>query len=166
VAIRERGYPFIGIIERSPWPEDRRVSSFLTETVRGSIINYDGSKRNYSFELTKPWIEGKDGHGIGEWIEITPVVNVSGILFFNGYIDPNRPDLFYANSRIKEVLVTSKQYSWTYQIQDTPNPQILPLPDKFDDILRFTIKDVYEGNRYSDTCLAGIYFLLVYSGRR
>ena len=175
VTIRERRSPFIGIIGRgspltpgSPFEFNKRMSSFLTETVSGSIKNYDWSNQRIAYRVTDPWIEGKDGHGIGEWIEVRPgghADNISGILFFNGYIDPNRPDLFYANSRIKEVLVTSKQYSWTYQIQDTPNPQIMPLPDKFDDILRFTINDVYEGNRYSDTCLAGIYFLLIYRGR-
>jgi hypothetical protein len=163
VTIREGRYPFIGFAGQ--WSFDTRVSSFLTETVSGSVKNYDGFPEKYQFELRKPWVEGVDGHGIGEWLETRPIgspSNLSGILFFNGYIDPNRPDLFYANSRIKEVLVTSTQYSWTYQIQDTPNPQIMPLPENFDDILRFTIMDVYEGSRYSDTCLAGIYFLLVY----
>jgi hypothetical protein len=79
----------------------------------------------------------------------------------DGYINPSRPDLFYANSRIKEVLVSSEKGSWIFQIQDTPHPQILPLPDSFDAVLRFTIMDVYEGNRYSDTSLAGIYFLRI-----
>ena len=166
VTIREERYPYIGVTGQLP--TYRRVSSFMTETVRGSIINYDGSNEKYFMELKKPWVEGVEGHGIGEWIEVKYAGNkdgISGILFFNGYIDPNRPDLFYANSRIKEVLVTSKQYSWTYQIQDTPNPQILPLPKNFDDIIRFTIMDVYEGSRYSDTSVAGIYFLHIL-GRR
>jgi len=172
VTIRERRDPFIGIAERGsplipgfPFDFNHQVSSFLTETVSDSVKNYNWSNQRGAYKVTNPWVEGVDGHGIGEWIEVRSgghPDNISGILFFNGYIDPNRPDLFYANSRIKEVLVTSSQYSWTYQIQDTPNPQIMPLPKNFDDVLRFTIKDVYEGNRYSDTCLAGIYFLLVY----
>jgi len=172
VTIRERRDPAVGVLTRgspltpgSPFEFNRRMSSFLTETVSGNIKNYDWSNQRIAYQVTNPWVEGVDGHGIGEWVEVRPgghPGNLSGILFFNGYIDPNRPDLFYANSRIKEVLVTSRQYSWTYQLQDTPNPHILPLPKNFDDILRFTIKDVYEGSRYSDTSVAGIYFLLVY----
>jgi len=150
------------ITGRSPFFPANRVSSFLTETLRDDrTIKYDGSKEKYYYELTKPWVEGEDDHGIGEWIETTPGTDVFKIVFFNGFINPNRPDLFYANSRIKEVNVSTEWDSWTFQIQDTPNPQILPLPDRFNDILHFTIKDVYEGTRYSDTCLAGIYFLRI-----
>jgi len=161
VYVGEKVSPFIGIMGKSFWEHDIKVSSFLTETIRGKIIKYDGTYGKYAFELTKPWIEGVDGYGIGEWIEVKPVGHVCGIMFFNGYIDPNRPDLYYANSRIKEVIVTSKQYSWTFSIEDIPGPQILPLPDSFNDVLRFTIKDVYKGTKYSDTCLAGIYFLRI-----
>ncbi len=161
VSVGEGIRPFIGITGKSPWEHDNKVSSFLTETIRGKTIEYNGSHENYYYELIKPWVEGRDDYGIGEWLETKPAGNVCGIVFFNGYIDPNRPDLYYANSRIKEVQVTTKDYSWTFQIEDTPNPQILPLPDGFNDILHFTIKDVYKGTRYSDTCLAGIYFLRV-----
>jgi len=161
VYVGEKVSSFVGIIGKSTWPGNIKASSFLTETIGGKIIKYDGTFEKYVYELTKPWVEGVDGYGIGEWIEVKPLTNVCGIVFFNGYIDPNRPDLYYANSRIKEVIVTSKQYSWTFHIEDTPNPQILPLPDSFNDVLRFTIKDVYKGTKYSDTCLAGIYFLRI-----
>ena len=151
--------PFIGITGQ--WTDSRRVSSFLTEYVRGKEIKYDGSKEKYYYELTKPWVEGVEGNGINEWIEIEPFGKVCGIVFFNGYIDPNRPDLFYANSRIKEIKINSNQGEFNFQIKDTPCPQILSFPNSFDGKLRLTIKDVYEGIKYSDTSLAGIYFLMV-----
>jgi hypothetical protein len=159
----ERGILMYMAIDRR---SGRNVSSFLTETGRGETINYDGSHEKYFFELTKPWVEGVEGQGMGEWLETYPVGNASDcdIVFFNVYIDPNRPDLYYANSRIKEVTVTSGQNTQMFQIQDTPNFQILSLPDgfyDFYDLLRFTIKDIYEGSRYTDTCLAGIYFLRI-----
>ena len=150
---------FVGITGRNPFHHN--VSSFLTETIRGKTIKYDGTNENYYYELTKPWVEGAEGYGIGEWIEKQPAGNAHGIVFFNGYIDPNRPDLYYANSRIKEVAVTSKQGEFIFPIRDIPNPQILLLPEGFNEILRFTIKDVYRGSKYSDTCLAGIYFLRI-----
>lgn len=159
VSVGEGIRPFVGITGQ--WSSSRQVSSFLTETIRGKRIEYDGSKEKYYYELTKPWVEGVDGYGIREWIEVEPFGNTRKIVFFNGYIDPNRPDLFYSNSRIKEIVVTTKQGEQTFQIHDTPNPQILALPNIVDHKIRITITDVYKGNRFSDTCLAGIYFLRI-----
>jgi hypothetical protein len=129
--------------------------------VRGKTVKYDGSHKKYYYELTKPWVEGKPGYGVGEWIERSPDGNSSEILFFNGFINPIRPDLFYANSRVKEALVSCGQDSWTFLLKDSPNPQILTLDDFIsgDLTFRFTINDVYMGEKYSDTCIAGIYFL-------
>ena len=139
----------------------RKTSSFLTEIINGKKIEYDGSGERYYYQLTKPWVEGKDGYGIDEWIEKRIVNNIDEIVFFNGYISPNRPDLFFANSRVKEILITSDQYSETFHVADTPNPQILKLNKKVSGDIRFTIKDVYKGNKYQDTCIAGIYFLRI-----
>lgn len=147
---------FIGILETY-----NKVSSFLTETIRGRTIRYDGSRIKYSYELVKPWVEGKDDYGIGEWMETELVTHVCGVIFFNGYIDPNHPDLYYDNSRIKELHITSEQNTWSFGLDDSPHPQILTLPDSFNGRLRFTIKDIYKGNKYADTCLAGIYFLRI-----
>jgi hypothetical protein len=160
---RAREGIFVGITGTTwygKFPENS-VSSFLTETVRGEIVKYNGSHEKYYYELKKPWVEGKPGYGIGEWVERSPDGNTYEILFFNGYIDPNRPDLFYANSRVKEVVVSCGQDNWTFLLEDTPNPQILTLshPIMTSLTLRFTIKDVYRGERYSDTCITGIYFL-------
>jgi hypothetical protein len=146
--------PFIGI--RDGWPI--KTSSYLTETIAGKEVVYNGIP-NYFLELTRPWVEGKEGHGIGEWIEINMASPIDEIVFLNGYIDPNRPDLYSANSRAKEIQISVDDESWTYTIMDTANPQILKLPRLVTGNIRFTIKDVYPGTKYTDTCIAGIYFL-------
>ena len=158
-----RGRVFIGISGRSPWERDTRVSSFMTKTIGDRVIKFNGFSRDrYYFELSRPWIEGSDGQGTGEWIETKPVGVVSSIMFFNGYINPNRPDLFFAYSRAKEVLITAPGNSWTFELKDTPHPQILPLsPDGFNNEFRLTIMDIYEGSMFSNTSIAGIYFLRI-----
>jgi hypothetical protein len=139
----------------------RKHSSCLTETLNGKTITYNGLNRKYYYDVTDPWVEGKEDQGIGEWIQKESVHNIDEIAFFNGYIDPNRPDLYYANSRVKELLITTESGSWTYSIEDTPNPQIIKLPRLVIGDVRFTILDVYEGNKYTDTCIGEIFFLRV-----
>jgi hypothetical protein len=150
---------FIGIIGHGL---RTRTSSYLEETIGNKKMAYDGFGEKYYYQITKPWVEGKPGNGIGEWREFDIYSDTNEILFFNGYIDPNRPDLYHANARVKEIRVSAGGESWVFPIKDTPHPQILKMPTKaISETIRFTIEDVYEGNKYTDTCIGGIYFLLV-----
>jgi hypothetical protein len=152
---------FIGITGFNSLYNNPRVSSFLVETINGKKIEYNGRHENYYYELTRPWVEGVKGYGIGEWIEMEVANNIDEIVFFNGYIDPNRPDLYYSNSRVKEITITAGNEDWILPIKDTPNPQVLKLNKLVSGRIRFTINSVYEGSRYADTCIAGIYLLHV-----
>jgi hypothetical protein len=149
---------FIGITGHSL---RTRTSSYLEETIGNKKITYNGFGGKYYYQITKPWVEGKPGSGIGEWREFDIYSDTDEILFFNGYIDPNRPDLYRANARVKEIRVSSGGESWVFPIEDTPHPQILTIPKMITGTIRFTIEDVYEGDKYTDTCIGGIYFLLV-----
>jgi hypothetical protein len=148
--------PYIGIEDGWPW----EVSSYLTETLRGNEVKYNGVGR-YFLQFTTPWVEGKDDYGIGEWMEKIQYRLTDEIIFINGYIDPNRPDLYSANSRVKEIMISVDNENWTYAVMDTAHPQILKLPKLVSGNIRFTIKDVYPGTKYTDTCIAGIYFLRI-----
>jgi hypothetical protein len=154
---------YVGIIGNSEFY--LKTSSYLIEKLGGKEVKYDGRTGRYYYQLTLPWVEGVAGYGIGEWIE-TKVDRTDEVVFFNGYIDPNRPDLYKANGRVKEIEVSVGNKSWKYTLEDSPHPQILKLPELMnEDVIRFTIRDVYTGERYTDTCIAGIYYLLV-PGRR
>jgi hypothetical protein len=155
--VRGRGGIYIGI--RDDRVLSRKTSSFLIEVINGKEIAYNGLTAKYYLQVTKPWVEGVEGNGIGEWIEKEAVHDIRDIVVFNGYIDPNRPDLYYANSRVKEILISAGSNKWNYHIEDTPNPQVLSLPIPVSGTIRFTIQDVYEGNKYTDTCIGGIFFL-------
>jgi hypothetical protein len=136
----------------------QQTSSVLSEMVKGKRVIYNGLDR-YHFQIRKPWIEGKKDYGINEWIQKKIHYKTNEIVIINGYIDPNRPDLYVANSRVKEILITTKYGEWAYALKDTPIPQILTLPVLVDGDIRFTIRDVYRGEKYMDTAIAGIYFL-------
>ncbi|MDC7124378.1 MAG: hypothetical protein PQJ46_02345 [Spirochaetales bacterium] len=133
-------------------------SSFLVENINGVDISYI-RRGQYYYQLTSPWVEGVPGYGIGEWLQEKIYFDTNEIVFFNGYIDPNRPDLYYKNSRIKEIEVISGSNSWTFKIEDKPDPQVLELPIEITGTIKYVIKDVYPGTKYEDTCLAGIYYL-------
>jgi hypothetical protein len=137
----------------------QKTSSNLTERIDGKEIVYNG-KDNYYYQLTKPWVEGKNDYGINEWIEKRIASKTKKIIFFNGFINPKRPDLFFNNTRVKNITVTAGNKSWSFLLKDDPNPQILELPEYITGIIRFTIKDVYKGDKYADTSIAGIYFLI------
>jgi hypothetical protein len=136
-----------------------RTSSHLEETIGNKKIVYNGIGEKYYYQITRPWVEGKPNNGVGEWREFEIYNDGDEILFFNGYIDPNRPDLYTANARVKEIRVSIEGESWVFPIKDTPHPQILKPPKTLTGTIRFTIEDVYEGNKYLDTCIGGIYFL-------
>lgn len=135
-----------------------KTSSSLIEAIGGNKIVYDGSTK-YSYQVTDPWIEGKKDYGIGEWIQKRVWRDTQKIVFINGYIDPNKPDLYFMNSRVKQIRVVSDRGEWIFDIDDTPNPQILSLPVSVTGDIRFVIKDVYKGTKYTDTAIGGIYFL-------
>lgn len=109
-----------------------------------------------------PWVEGKDGDGIGEYIEfdIVPVnaSELSKINFhlINGYVDPVNPHFFKENNRIKTLLVETdvgekKEINFNDEVEIT-NFELLPETKH----VKMTIKEVYKGIKYSDTCLTSM----------
>ncbi|MBI9100660.1 MAG: hypothetical protein JEY91_19465, partial [Spirochaetaceae bacterium] len=73
-------------------------SSSLMESYGGNTYDYIAENLG-NYELTKPWVEGVDGSGVGEKIQFYIYDRVRSIAIINGYFDPQRPDLYYANNR-------------------------------------------------------------------
>jgi hypothetical protein len=138
--------------------EIRRASSFLTENRReyraGNLIK---------LFTTLPWVEGKEGAGIGEYIEYDLEKPVDTFIMSNGYFSPSNPDLYYQNNRVKRIKIEdlNGNYKQEFEVLDTPNLQMFKL-NKFYSKLRITILDVYNGTTYNDTCinyLVGVRYL-------
>ncbi|MBN2617209.1 MAG: hypothetical protein JXR64_02720 [Spirochaetales bacterium] len=78
--------------------------------------------------------------------------------FFNGFVSFEKPNLYEENSRVKKIKVTDTISSKfiIFNIDDTPNPQLLKLGELKEWELSIEILDVYKGTKYSDTCINAI----------
>lgn len=147
------------------------ASSYLTENTKKGIIKYLPENilekvfykpmHDYSFiqydSLTPPWVEGKEDFGIGEYLDIEFKWPSDELQILNGFVDFTRMDLYEKNSRVKTVLIESQnpKFSKEYELEDLVKYTVINLPEKTDKI-RITIKDVYPGTKYKDTCLSSI----------
>ena len=113
---------------------------------------------NYSYDsITPPWVEGVKGYGIGEWLDIEFKYKSDELQILNGFVDFRRQYLYKENSRVKKILIesTSPKFSKKYELEDLVKYNVIKLPQKTDHI-RITIKDVYKGDKYDDTCISSI----------
>lgn len=109
--------------------------------------NYDG----------KPWVEGVDGYGIGEKIKLSTAQKFQAIDILNGYVDPKRPDLYKKNSRVKTFAVKDldNDLDYIFHLEDVVEFQTFNFR-KFTKNIELTILEVYEGDKWADTCVTGI----------
>lgn len=107
--------------------------------------------------MTPPWVEGKDDYGIGEYLDIEFKWASDELQILNGFVDFTRMNLYEENSRVKTVLIESEnpKFAKEYELEDIVRYSLIHLPQKTDKI-RITIKDVYPGTKYKDTCLSSI----------
>ncbi len=106
------------------------------------------------------WCEGVSGSGEGEWIEIDfyTTRTVSNLKIFPGYGETEK--LFRANNRPRALDIefgdkshTSVELTDEYRMQNFSFP-----PKEGGTYLKISIKDVYKGTKYDDTCISEISF--------
>ncbi|MBC6714033.1 hypothetical protein [Treponema sp. Marseille-Q3903] len=147
------------------------ASSCMSENTRKGRVTYSANNilekiyyrpgQDYDFiqydSITPPWVEGKDDYGIGEYLDIEFKWLSDELQILNGFVDFTRMDLYEKNSRVKTVLIESEspKFLEEYQLEDLVKYTVINLPQKTDKI-RMTIKDVYPGTKYRDTCLSSI----------
>lgn len=118
-------------------------------------------------KLEYPWVENDSDYGIGEYLEFTlagksltseRVFTAKGFFIFNGFISWNNQSLYEKNSRVKKLklldLVTKE--SWEFFLEDIPNPQYIDCSGHEGHKIRVVIDEVYEGTKYTDTCISGL----------
>ena len=138
------------------------ATSFFTETYGGKTYKYTPDNLRNE-DLTTPWVEGVEGLGIGEKLKFYTYDRTRAIVIANGYFDPARPDLYYANNRLKKVLIRTFdeadgtwRYETPWELEDTYNLQSLVIPDLWQ-YFELEIVEVYKGDKYDDTCIAGLF---------
>ena len=166
--------PWSSVKKMPGYVADVSASSWIRETgesfLRGTAITgapftpfalFDGIRQT-------AWCEGVKGDGIGEFVSFAISSEVTGFRIQNGYVkalfktqfDGDKQQYYYMNNRPKELLLMSqdKQFSYTILLTDTPDDwQYFPVrlvPGNY----TLTIRSVYKGTKWDDTCLGEIEF--------
>lgn len=138
---------------------DATASSRLSEA--GLPFDTYSIKNVLDSDPGSSWSEGVDGPGIGEFIEFTweEEEDIQILTLINGYAVGN---LYKMNNRVKQMEVTvwddnGRTAQTLINLQDDRNGeyQVFRIEEKCIKI-RFTIKDVYKGTHFDDTCIAEI----------
>jgi hypothetical protein len=129
--------------------DDCVASSFLIE----SNIKYLPTNIVLA-SIGNPWVEGVRGNGTNEWIEFSiDQYDPTIIVIANGFISYKKPFLFEQNNRIKLLEISGNGNSEIISLPDSPDFFEIRIDKKFGTRLRLTIKDVYQGSKWEDTCL-------------
>jgi hypothetical protein len=143
-----------GSVPKSNW--EYTASSYYT-----GEANANYSPSNLSNRTGLPWASGK-GNGIGDTITIDLVDNPkNSLVFINGYISQDKPNLFRDNSRLRQAKITNKTNgkTITVTIEDSRNEQkvdISSLNPTNNSIIEIQVLSVYEGDKYPDLCIQAI----------
>lgn len=138
-----------------------RASSNLSHRKR---LRYEAGQ-SHDFKLNTAWVEGKDGDGIGEFLEyivsgVESELTVTSLKIFNGYRKSR--EAWQDNSRVRQfkLHVDGKPYG-LINLKDAYNYQTvevgkIKLNTGKSTTLRFEIMAVYKGRKYSDTAITEI----------
>jgi hypothetical protein len=147
-----------------------KASSVLIEQSRsGEEIRYDESQLRNTFYIyyqwalnmntfKRAWAEGVSGPGIGEYLDIEFTLPTDHMMVLNGYVNLTRMDLYTANNRVKTTIIESDnpRFKIEYTFDDVVSFSEISFPEQTKKV-RMTIKDVYKGTKYDDTCITAIY---------
>ena len=107
-------------------------------------------------DLSKAWVEGATGQGIGESIifNLDGEYLVKGLNIYNGY--QKSRDLFYKNSRPQKIRIDFSDGSHeTIELKDKMGLQrCLFQEPAVTNRMTVTIENVYAGEKYSDTAIS------------
>lgn len=144
------------------------------ETKASSTLRENGAisctpKNVTDFNLHTAWVEGVEGQGIGEYLELVfdkYSIPFNEIHIINGYAKKQK--VWEENSRAKELMV---YYNDTpvciLKLNDTRDEQLFKVDmigpkdtnkNKKDWTVKFEILDVYPGTKYEDTAITEILF--------
>ena len=132
------------------------ATSFLKER------NAEYGPANLSSLGGLPWASA-NGYGIGDKISINVEASPDdSLIIVNGYVSKDRPELFAANSRVKQIKITNLNNGKNKicTIDDTMKPQNIGIRDlnpNQNTRLEIEILSVYPGARFNDLCIQAIF---------
>jgi len=126
----------------------------------GADIRYDASVI-LDDNLETAWIEGVDGDGIGEWIELQlpAETELTRLVVRNGYQkvrDDKYGDRYLINQRVRDARITvGGGAPFSTKLVDDRGPQNIDLGGRKGDRVRLEIASVY-GAKYADTAICEV----------
>jgi hypothetical protein len=151
----------------APLPVEPRYLSSFADVTASSHLAPDGYGTYHPYAAIDgaretAWVEGVDGAGVGEWIELRfpEIIELHVLNVSIGY--DKSGDLFVKNNRVREaVLSVDDSREVTVTFEDSRGLQPISVGDVFGgpvetQSVRLTITDVVAGTRYDDTCIAEI----------
>ncbi|MDA3812245.1 MAG: hypothetical protein PF518_18150 [Spirochaetaceae bacterium] len=134
------------------WPINKKnveVSSFLTE----KNFHYSGENIT-SLKSWQPWVEGKEGYGIGEYLTIDSLKHPS-LMISIGFISYDKPYLYEYNSRPKKIKIIDLETndSHVFELEDTPGLQQIKFNDFYSHKVKIIVEEVFPGTKWDDTCI-------------
>lgn len=133
------------------------ASSYLSESNLNLVHSPD---RMLDGSLTTGWVEGASGQGIGEYVTFyfDDTYMVSGIEIYAGY--HKRNDLYYKNSRPKDVYIEFADGSGeSFTLDDVMSAQYIEFSNPVaTESIRLRIDSVYKGNAFEDTVITELSF--------
>ena len=145
-------------------------SSEYSETTKNGKVSYSADFLNIfieiyfedsTFLLRNPWVPGKENSsaGIGEYLEIEFTKPKNNLVVLNGFVDLEKRYLYKANNRVKKAVITSldkdNPFEIEYEFEDYVHFSEIKFPAAVNKV-RFTIKEVYKGNKWDDTCITAV----------
>ncbi|NBC03687.1 MAG: hypothetical protein GVY20_08305 [Bacteroidetes bacterium] len=129
-------------------PEMFEASSYLVE---GEIEYAESNLGN--LHLDSPWVESGTGYGINQTIRVR-FPGVNSLTISNGFVSFNKPYLYERNGRVKKIGITDMDNGgyYEFEIPDSPNPFHIYF-DQFSSDIEIEVLEVYEGDRWEDTCI-------------
>lgn len=150
-------------------PADFSINA-TSELKEGNIMY--GAKNLLEGKKLLPWAEGSNGSGIGARISLEyntetggvawdwiPKWKIFALFISNGFVDYNRPYLYENNNRIKKMRIYFDYPNdfTDVELQDTPQIQIFRFYERRNTKIQLEILEVYQGDKYDDTCVNNIY---------
>ena len=147
----------------------KNASSYLTETISNKKVDY--LPLVWSFE-NMPWALNKNASNK----EITFICStynwdtnkhkkVDSLVISNGFVMPSKTHLYEQNCRAKTIRLTMNGKSITHVLEDTPNYQVVALPESFypnpNAKVTLEILDWYQGTKYDDIVIAKVAFPVI-----
>jgi hypothetical protein len=130
------------------------------KTRKGGKIVY-GADALIDGNLEVAWVEGKGGHGVGEWVELIleRPHRLDRIEIWNGYQKVRNDkygDRFAINERVKDLKVDpGNGKAKMHRLEDKRPPQTIALGGVTSDRVRLQVQSVYEA-RFTDTAISEV----------